>query len=133
MRIKIKRPFYLSTLFWKYKVEINNSVFIIKDIGDTYVELEESPNMNIKVSYSNYFKSHLTIVESSKCKEVEVRSRIGNKYAVFSLIIMVILLMISLHTGNNIYLYVGIVIYSLIGLIFYDLLRKNFFKIVCIE
>ncbi len=132
MKIKIKRPFYLSTLFWKYKVEINDNVFIIKDTGDTFVELEDSPNINIKVSYSNYFTSQLTIDDTSKCKEIEVRSSISNKSVVFCLLIMVSILIISLYTGNNLYLYIGIVIYSLLGLIFFDLFRKNFFRIVCV-
>lgn len=132
MRIKIKRPFYLSTLFWKYKVEINGNVFIIKDTEDTFVELEDSPNINIKVSYSNYFTSHLTIDDISKCKEIEVRSSISNKSVIFCLLIMAAILIISLYTGNYLYLYIGIVIYSLLGLIFFDLFRKKFFRIVCV-
>lgn len=132
MKIKIKRPFYLSTLFWKYKVEINDNVFIIKDTGDTLVELEDSPNINIKVSYCNYFTSHLTIDDISKCKEIEVRSSISNKSVIFCLLIMVAILIISLYTGNNLYLYIGIVIYSQLGLIFFDLFRKKFFRIVCV-
>ena len=132
MKIKIKRPFYLSTLFWKYKVEINDNVFIIKDTGDTLVELEDSPNIKIKVSYSNYFTSHLTIDDTSKCKEIEVRSSVSNKSVIFCLLIMVAILIISLYTGNNLYVYIGIVVYSLLGLIFFDLFRKNFFRIVCV-
>jgi|GEM_PF-4612110 len=132
MKIRIKRPFYLSTLFWKYKVEINDNVFIIKDTGDTFVELEDSPNLNIKVSYSNYFKSQLTIDDTSNCKEIEIRSSISNKSVIFCLLTMVAILIISLYTGNNLYLYIGIVIYSLLGLVFFDLFRKNFFRIVCV-
>lgn len=107
-------------------------VFIIKDTGDTLVELEDSPNINIKVSYCNYFTSHLTIDDISKCKEIEVRSSISNKSVIFCLLIMVAILIISLYTGNNLYLYIGIVIYSLLGLIFFDLFRKKFFRIVCV-
>ena len=132
MKIKIKRPFYLATLFWKYRVEINDNVFIIKKTGDTYVELEDSPVLNIKVSYSSYFKSHLTIDDSSNCNEIEIRSSISNKSVVLCLLTMVAILIISLFTGNNLYLYIGIVIYSLLGLVFFDLSRKNFFRIVCV-
>ena len=132
MKIKIKRPFYLSTLFWKYKVEINDNIFIIKDTGDTLVELEDSPNLNIKVSYNNYFTTHLKIDDTSKCKEIEIRSSISNKSVIFCMLNMVAILVISLYTGNYLYLYIGIVIYSLLGLIFFDLFRNNFFKIVCV-
>ena len=132
MKIRIKRPFYLLTLFWKYKVEINNKIFIIKDTGDTFIELEDSPNLNIKVSYNNYFKSQLTVDYTSNCKGIEIRSSISNVSVVICLLTMVAILIISLYTGNYLYLYIGIVIYSLLGLVFIDLFRKNFFRIVCI-
>ena len=132
MKIRIKRPFCLLTLFWRYKVEINNKIIIIKDTGDTFVELEDSPNLNIKVSYNNYFKSQLTVNDTSNCKGIEIRSSISNVSVVFCLLTMIAILIISLYTGNNLYLYIGIVIYSLLGLVFIDLFRKKFFRIVCI-
>lgn len=130
MKIKIIRPFYLSTLFWKYKVDINNNVFIIKKTGETVVELDYSPTLIIKVSYSNYFTSQLTIDDTSKCTEIEIQSSISNNSSVFYLLLMAAILIISLFTENNIYLYTGIMIYSMLGLYFFDLLRKKFFNII---
>lgn len=113
-------------------MEINNNIFIIKDVGETFVELEDSSNLNIKVSYNNYFSSHLTIDNVSKCPEIEVQSSVSNLSAIICLLAMVAILIISLYTGNNLYLYIGIVIYSILGLIFFDLFRKKFFRIVCV-
>lgn len=133
MKIKIIRPFYLATHFWKYKVEINGNPFVINKSDDTFIELEECQSINIKVNYNNYFTSELTIDNASKCKGIEIKCRVSNLTVVTSLLIMLAAFITTLYTGNNLFLYGAILLYSLLGLLFYDLLRKRFFKIICVE
>lgn len=133
MIIRIIRPFYLATLLWKYKVEVNGNTFIIKKPGETFVEVADNSSLDIKVTgQNNYIISHLTIDNASKCKGIEIRCRISNISAILILIGSIAAFIIALCTGNKLYLSVGIVIYSILNIIYFDLKRKSFFKIVCI-
>ena len=134
MIIKITRPFYLVTLLWKYKVEINGNTCIVKKPGETFIEVADSPILDVTVTaQNNYIISHITIDDANICKGIEIRCRTSNISAILILIGSIAAFIITLCTGNELYLYLGILIYSILGIIYFDLKRKSFFRINCVE
>ena len=131
MRIIVKRPFNLSTMLWRYKLEINGQTFAIKDRRETVIDIPDCSTMNIRVNFNSYFTSYKQFRDAALCKEITISSRINNLSAIGALFVMVALLIHSIYIDNNLYLFIGFVIYSLLQIIYYDLLKARFFKIEC--
>ena len=131
MRIIVKRPFNLSTMLWRYKLEINGHAFAIKDRRETVIDIPDCSTMNIRVNFNNYLTTSKEFRDAALCEEIIIRSRISNLSAIGALFVMIALLIHSIYIDNNLYLFIGIVIYSLLQIIYYDLLKARFFKIEC--
>ena len=131
MRIIVKRPFNLSTMLWRYKLEINGQTFAVKDRRETVIDIPDCSTMNIRVNFNNYLISSKEFRDAALCKEISISSRISNLSAIGALFVMGALLIHSIYIDNNLYLFIGFVIYSLLQIIYYDLLKTRFFKIEC--
>lgn len=131
MRIIVKRPFNLSTMLWRYKLEINGHAFAIKDRRETVIDIPDCSTMNIRVNFNSYLTSSKQFRDAALCEEIIISSRISNLSAIGALFVMIALLIHSIYIDNNLYLFIGIVIYSLLQIIYYDLLKARFFKIEC--
>ena len=131
MRIIVKRPFNLSTMLWRYKLEINGHAFAIKDRRETVIDIPDCSTMNIRVNFNSYFTSYKQFRDAALCKEITISSRIKYLSLIAALFVMVALLIHSIYIDNNLYLFIGFVIYSLLQIIYYDLLKARFFKIEC--
>jgi hypothetical protein len=142
MRCYIVRPFDPLTVFWTYKVKINEQEFLLKKTGTRAIDVEPSSTYEIDVftpseiyrfSSPTITKNSADIIEGS---QIVVRCRLSNWPLVITSLVGLLLLIFAGFVLNNVLL-AGVIMFLSLSLDDYFLFgymkRKTFFKITILN
>ena len=132
MLCSIIRPFDLVSIFWTYKIRINEQEFLFRGRGTKCVDIMQAATYNIVVSTTNLYSPSASkqSCELNNESQIIIMSKFTNWAYIFALLVGIASALIGWLVFNSVLIiWLSTFAYIMLHTYFFSIRRKRSFKI----